>query len=127
MGTGCFGLIHGALHGANALSRKVDVAAVGFDDCCCGYYLHDIAVMLCSLEFRPNFRELRRAFLSGYCAVCPLLAEHVAQLNLFMAAHWVTVGLTVAREPGNEAAREDTIDRCVAKLRQFLQAPESYG
>jgi Ser/Thr protein kinase RdoA (MazF antagonist) len=122
-----FGLIHGALHGASALSQGKTVAAIDFDDCCYGYYLYDIAAMLDFLESRPNYRELREAFLAGYCDVGPLTIQHAAHLNLFLAARWVMIGLSLAREPGNGTNVSTYLDVTIPKLRKFLFAPESTG
>jgi Ser/Thr protein kinase RdoA (MazF antagonist) len=126
-GTGSFGLIHGTLHGANALSQGKIVAAIDFDDCCYGYYLYDIAGMLDSIESRANYRELRHAFVTGYCDVNPLAKEHLAHLPVFLAARWVMCALSLARLPNDKTRLQTFLDVVVAKLRRFLRSPESIG
>jgi Ser/Thr protein kinase RdoA (MazF antagonist) len=83
--------------------------------------------MLDFLESRPNYRELREAFLAGYCDECPLTIQHAAHLNLFLAARWVMIGLSLAREPGNGTNLSTYPDVTIPKLRKFLVAPESTG
>jgi len=122
-----FGLIHGDLHVANALSCDGRIAAIDFDDCCDGYDLFDLAAALDLLEFRANYPALRRALLDGYCEVRPEAAEHLGAINAFLAARWVMVCLSLARRIERRQRLRRALTIVIPKLRRFLGSPASLG
>jgi len=79
--TGAFGLIHGDLHYENVLFHIGEAQAIDFDDCGWGFHLYDLAVILCELEGRPRYDELRDALLDAYAQIRRLPEDHAIHLR----------------------------------------------
>jgi Ser/Thr protein kinase RdoA (MazF antagonist) len=94
-GPEAFGLVHGDLHFNNLLFCRREVRAIDFDDSGFGHFLYDLAVLLETLLFRPDYLVLRAAFLEGYRRGRPLPPRQEALLDTFIAARWVHVGLVI--------------------------------
>ncbi len=84
-GNDAFGLIHADLHYGNLLFAKGTVRAIDFDDCGFGPYLYDLAVMLSAILDWAEYPALRAGLLAGYRRVRPLLVEHEAHIDTFIA------------------------------------------
>ncbi len=84
-GPAVFSLIHADLLPTNVLVRSDGVvSAIDFDDAAYGYHLYDLAVPLSELTEEPHFEELRDALLAGYQRHCPLTAEDLSLLPMFL-------------------------------------------
>src|SRR5579871_1259757 len=110
-----FGLIHADFYERNYLFSRGEVHAIDFDGSGWGHYLFDIGVSFSTLLVRPNYSELRRAFLTGYRHERSLSGEHEALIDTFIAArlmchvHWLAAHLD---EPsyGERAARRIALE-----------------
>ena len=110
-----FGLIHADFYERNYLFSHGEVHAIDFDGSGWGHYLFDIGVSFSTLLIRPNYSELRRAFLAGYRRERPLSDEHEALIDTFINARlmchvfWLAAHLD---EPsyGERAARRIALE-----------------
>jgi Ser/Thr protein kinase RdoA (MazF antagonist) len=105
-GSQAFGLIHGDLTFPNLLLRRGQLCAIDFDDCGFGHFLYDLAILLDRIEMREDYRALRAALLEGYRDVRPLPREHEAELDTFLLARWVFLGLSFLSRPEHAGPRE---------------------
>ena len=76
-----FGLIHADLHYENVLFHRGEARAIDFDDCGWGFHLYDLAITLIEIEERPQYEELREAFLESYAQERPLPDDHLLHLG----------------------------------------------
>jgi len=83
-GNRVFGLIHVDFTFDNILFYRRSVRVIDFDDCGFGYFLYDIATLLDRIEWRDDYRSLRRALLNGYGEERDLPPEQQAMLDLFL-------------------------------------------
>ena len=118
-----FGLIHADFYERNYLFSHGEVHAIDFDGCGWGYYLFDIGVAFSTLLARPDYSDLRQAFLAGYRRVRPLSPSHEALLDTFIAGRLMCHVLWLAAhvdEPsyGTRALRR--IEYETGELKSFL-------
>jgi Ser/Thr protein kinase RdoA (MazF antagonist) len=104
--TGAFGLIHGDLHFENVLFRRGEAQAIDFDDCGWGFHLYDLAVVLCELETRPRYKELRDAFLDAYAQIRPLPEDHTTHLRALSVLRRMQILLWVLQSRDEVAFRD---------------------
>ena len=88
-----YGLIHGDYHHGNCLSEKGRVGVLDFDDIGYGYFAHDIAVTLSGMMRRPNYPDLRSAFLRGYRSVREFPEGHERHFGCMIATRWVMLAV----------------------------------
>jgi Ser/Thr protein kinase RdoA (MazF antagonist) len=126
-GSNGFGLLHADLNLSNIVVQDSDIGVVDFDDCGWGYYMYDLATMLCSLRHTVDnpSREaiLRDAYLAGYDRVCSLPARSITLLPAFMALREMVI-TTFILESGNPRVQlwgpgriAEAVDRLEAYLR----------
>jgi Ser/Thr protein kinase RdoA (MazF antagonist) len=104
--TSAFGLIHGDLHYENVLFRRGEAQAIDFDDCGWGFHLYDLAVVLCELESRPRYKELRDALLDAYAQIRPLPADHAIHLRALSILRRMQILLWVLQSRDEVAFRD---------------------
>ncbi|MBB4631069.1 phosphotransferase enzyme family protein [Sphingosinicella soli] len=79
-----FGMIHADLIRDNVLENEGALQAIDFDDSGFGWYMFELATILCANLDRADYSETRRQLLDGYGSVRPLGDTDVAHLPLFM-------------------------------------------
>lgn len=94
-----FGLIHADLVFANVVFHRGEACPIDFDDCGFGYFLYDLAILLDRIEMRDDYPALRAVLLDGYREVRPLTEEHETDLDLFLLARWVFLGVCFLSRP----------------------------
>jgi Ser/Thr protein kinase RdoA (MazF antagonist) len=112
-GPDVYGLIHADLGvDANVLFWRGEARAIDFDDSGFGYWMYDLALSLEHCREEADYPRYRDALLDGYAEVRSLPQAQLAQLELFMAAVYVYLGLWSAGvAQGNPAAREPLLAR----------------
>jgi Ser/Thr protein kinase RdoA (MazF antagonist) len=85
-----FALVHGDFLPENLLVHGDDVTLLDFDDCGFGWFLFDVATALAMPSLRPDFAELRDAFIGGYRQHRAFGADDIAALPLFLAVRAAT-------------------------------------
>lgn len=82
------GAIHGDLHQGNYLFHKEDARAIDFECIQWNYYAYDIATTFSYLGGRPDFEDLKAAYVAGYSAIHPLpcdLEKHISSFDMLRA------------------------------------------
>lgn len=122
-GRDVFGLIHADFYEKNYLFFKKEIRAIDFDGCGWGYYLFDIGVVFSTLQVRPEYSLLRKAFLQGYRQVRWLSVEHEALIDTFIAARLMGHILWLSAHVPEPAYGERALRRIayeLGELRTFL-------
>ena len=101
-----FGLIHGDLHYENVLFRFGEAQAIDFDDCGWGFHLYDLAAVLCELQSRPRYTELRDALLEAYSQIRPLPDGHAIHLRALSVLRRMQILLWVLQSRDEAAFRD---------------------
>jgi Ser/Thr protein kinase RdoA (MazF antagonist) len=104
--TSAFGLIHGDLHYENVLFHRGQAQAIDFDDCGWGFHLYDLAVVLCELELRPRYKELRAALLDAYAKTRPLPEDHAIHLEALSVLRRMQILLWILQSRDEVAFRD---------------------
>lgn len=117
------GLIHADLHLANVLFAGAEARAIDFDECGWGYWIYDLAVALDGWDRQADYRQLRQALRDGYDEQHPLPGAHWRELETFMAARQLFLGLWVI---DTAATRPQWRRRAPVLLRATTQALERY-
>jgi Ser/Thr protein kinase RdoA (MazF antagonist) len=105
--TGAFGLIHGDLHYENVLFHRGKAQAIDFDDCGWGFHLYDLAVILCELEGRPRYDELRDALLDAYAQMRRLPEDHAIHLRALFVLRRMQILMWVLQSREHAAFRDE--------------------
>ncbi len=79
-----FGLIHADLRLANLLVEGDQIKVIDFDDCCFGWFMHDLASAVSFIETSPLTPELIAAWIEGYTRVETLTREDLAEIDTFV-------------------------------------------
>jgi Ser/Thr protein kinase RdoA (MazF antagonist) len=88
-----FGLIHADLMPENILVCDGEPCVIDFDDCGFGWFLYDLATLLCFDAGLPSYDDRLAAWLEGYRSVEALHDEHLEELpTLVMARILVALG-----------------------------------
>jgi Ser/Thr protein kinase RdoA (MazF antagonist) len=103
---GAFGLIHGDLHYENVLFHGGEAQAIDFDDCGWGFHLYDLAVILCELEGRPRYDELRDALLDAYAQIRRLPDDHAIHLRALFVLRRMQILMWVLQSRDQAAFRD---------------------
>ena len=104
--TGASGLIHGDLHYENVLFHGGEAQAIDFDDCGWGFRLYDLAVILCELEGRPRYDELRDALLNAYAQIRRLPDDHAIHLSALFVLRRMQILMWVLQSREHAAFRD---------------------
>lgn len=118
-GRDVFGLIHADFYERNYLFSHGEVHAIDFDGSGWGHYLFDIGVSFSTLLIRPNYSELRRAFLAGYRCERQLPYEHEALIDAFIAARLMCHVLWLAAHLDEPSYGERAVRRIALELGQL--------
>jgi len=103
---GAFGLIHGDLHYENVLFHRGEAQAIDFDDCGWGFHLYDLAVILCELEGRPRYAELRDALVDAYAQIRRLPEDHAIHLRALFVLRRMQILMWVLQSRDQAAFRD---------------------
>jgi Ser/Thr protein kinase RdoA (MazF antagonist) len=108
-----YGLIHADLGvDANVLFWRGEARAIDFDDSGFGYWMYDLALSLEHCRAEVDYPRYRDALLGGYAEIRSLPEAQLAQLDLFLAAAYVYLGLwSAAVAHLNPARREPLLAR----------------
>lgn len=79
-----FGMIHADLIRDNVINDEGRLQAIDFDDAGFGWYLFELATMLCANLDRPDYPEIRDQIIAGYRSVRALPDSEIDHLPLFM-------------------------------------------
>jgi len=120
-----YGLIHADLGtDANMLFWKGEARPIDFDDSGYGYWVYDLAISLEHVWDDLSFSQTRDALLEGYASFRSLPREQLAQLELFMAAVQVYLGLWAAGmtffHPRHLDELNERMDRAYRLVRNYL-------
>ncbi len=99
------GVIHGDLHQGNYLFHGGEARAIDFECVQWNYYAYDIATTFSYLGGRPDFEDLKAAYVEGYSAIRPLpcnLEEHIPSFDMLRAFTMVAWILGTPRLRTNE-------------------------
>ena len=118
------GVIHGDLHHWNIPFHEGVARAIDFECVQWNYYAYDTATTFSYLDGRPDFDELKAAYITGYTMIRPLpcdLDVHVPafdMLRAFTMIEWIL---------GTPRLREDEwalgiLESAVRKAKRFLEA-----
>jgi Ser/Thr protein kinase RdoA (MazF antagonist) len=112
-GPDVYGLIHADLGvDANVLFWRGEARAIDFDDSGFGYWMYDLALSLEHCREEADYPWYRDALLGGYAEIRSLPEAQLEQLELFMAAVYVYLGLWSAGVAQlNPAARDPLLER----------------
>lgn len=124
-GDGEFGIIHADFILGNCLFQGREPRLLDFDDCGWGYFLYDMCPMLGNLKDYPRYPALRREFLAGYRSIRPLLKEHEAHIDLFIAARHAMSCLWVAGNQRSSSAGPDLNEHVayrIGEVRNYLSS-----
>jgi Ser/Thr protein kinase RdoA (MazF antagonist) len=120
-----YGLIHGDMYPENVLFKAGQVFPIDFEDCGYGYWMWDIAVVLCSWPWTEEWHWMRDSFLEGYARVRTLPDAQLKYLDLFMAAQYATMVLWatmfIHRDPAMRTEHEAWRDRSGNRLLRYFQ------
>jgi Ser/Thr protein kinase RdoA (MazF antagonist) len=138
-----FGLVHGDFLPENVLvARAADpgehpdgpdgadiagerITLLDFDDCGQGWFLFDIATALAMPSLRPDFTDLRDAFVDGYRTQRPLGDGELEWLDLFLALRGATYAGWVHSRSQTDFARAlgpMIVAAAAVTVREFLGA-----
>ena len=119
-----YGLIHADLHLANCLFEGDEVRVIDFDDCGLGHFASDAGISLWYLRDRPDFEELRAAYLKGYRKAHPLCVVSEASVETFIAARALQISMWVlsrcADSPSIRAFAPRLLAREAGRLRTWM-------
>jgi Ser/Thr protein kinase RdoA (MazF antagonist) len=122
-----YGLIHADMYPENVLFKGGEVFPIDFEDCGYGYWIWDIAVVLCTWPWTEAWHWMRDAFLEGYLRERTLPEAQLQHLDLFMAAQYATMVLWatmfIHRDPAMRAEHEAWRDRSGSRLLRYFQRP----
>lgn len=79
-----YGIIHADLIRDNVLENDGELQAIDFDDSGFGWYMFEIATILCANLDNADYPQLKRQLLEGYRSVRKLDDTDIAHLPLFM-------------------------------------------
>ncbi len=79
-----YGMIHADLIRDNVLENDGQLQAIDFDDSGFGWYMFELATILCANLDSPDYPQIERQLLEGYRSVRALGDADVAHLPLFM-------------------------------------------
>lgn len=86
-----YGLIHADLHQWNVLYHDGEPRPIDFDDCQFAPYMQDVATTLWYLVEDDDYPTLRDAYLAGYRARRDMPADWIEQVDVFMAARYLSM------------------------------------
>lgn len=118
-----YGMIHGDLIRDNVLELDGRLQAIDFDDCGFGWYLFELATILCANLDDPDYPRLQRQLLDGYRAVQPLTPADLEQLPLFLFLRASTYLGWLQTRAETQTARTmglKHIERCCRLARAYL-------
>jgi Ser/Thr protein kinase RdoA (MazF antagonist) len=125
-GPDAYGLIHADLYAENVLYKGGIAYPIDFEDCGYGYWMDDIAVVLCQWAWGTDWQRMCDAFREGYDQVRRLLEEQWEKLDLFVATQFATMVLWasefIKHDPMRQAEHGTWREDSVNKLLQFVIA-----
>ena len=124
VGENAFGLIHADLGvDANMLFWRGSPRAIDFDECGLGYWVYDLAVALEHCREQKDFERYRDALLGSYSEARTVPRGQLENLDLFMAALDVHIGLwanaVASIHPENTDVRRRA-ERCLRLVEEYL-------
>ena len=116
------GAIHGDLHQANYLFHGGKAHAIDFECIQWNHYAYDIATTFSHLSSRPDFDELKVAYIAGYSTIRPLPCDLDAHIPAFDMLRAFTM---IAWILGTPRLREDEwvlgiLESAVRKAKHLL-------
>ena len=124
---GRFGMIHADLIRDNVLEDGTSLQAIDFDDSGFGWYMFELATIICASMNRADLPELQEQLFAGYRAVRPLPPADLSRLPLFLFLRATTYLGWVQTRSETQTAREMApmhIERCCRLAREYLQTSE---
>jgi Ser/Thr protein kinase RdoA (MazF antagonist) len=122
-----FGLLHADLNPGNVIAEGSTLGIIDFDDCGWGYYLYDVAVMLCALRHRvadpSRYSQLGAAYLAGYSNVHGVLDCYLSLLPTFMAFRELVI-MTFSLESTNSKVqqwRQNRLEQAIQRLQSYVR------
>jgi Ser/Thr protein kinase RdoA (MazF antagonist) len=118
-----FGLIHADLMPENILVCEGKPCVIDFDDCGFGWFLYDLATLLCFQAGLPSYDDQLALWLEGYRSVEALGDEHLAELStLVMARILVALGWLHTRRNTDfaRAVTETVVGRACSYAEELL-------
>jgi Ser/Thr protein kinase RdoA (MazF antagonist) len=120
-----YGLIHSDMYPENVLFKAGKVLPIDFEDCGYGYWMWDMAIILCSWPWTEDWFWMRDALLDGYATVRTLPGSQVKHLDLFMAAQYATMVLWatafIKNDPARQTMHEEWRDRDGGRLLRYFE------
>lgn len=128
-GPSVYGLIHGDCGvDANVLFWKGEARPIDFDGSGFGYYMYDLSIALEHCWDDKKYAQYREALLKGYAEYRFLTYGQLQQMDLFLAAFYVYMGLwTVAMDhvypdsPNGPYRRHRWLERGMNYINRYLE------
>jgi Ser/Thr protein kinase RdoA (MazF antagonist) len=120
-----FGMIHADLIRDNVINDGGRLQAIDFDDAGFGWYLFELATMLCANLDRPDYPAIRDQIIAGYRSVRALPDGEIDHLPLFMFLRASTYLGWVQTRSETQTAKEMApmhIARCCRLASDYLQS-----
>jgi Ser/Thr protein kinase RdoA (MazF antagonist) len=124
---GRYGMIHADLIRDNVLEDGMSLQAIDFDDSGFGWYMFELATIICANMNRADLPQLQEQLFAGYRAVRLLTQADLARLPLFLFLRASTYLGWVQTRSETQTAREMApmhIERCCRLAREYLQTDE---
>lgn len=119
-----FGLIHADLIRDNVINDGGRLQAIDFDDSGFGWYMFELATILCANLDKPDYPSIRGQVLAGYRSVRALPDDDLDRLPLFMFLRASTYLGWLQTRSETQTARETGpmhIARCCRLADEYLQ------
>ncbi|MEM7586880.1 MAG: condensation domain-containing protein, partial [Acidobacteriota bacterium] len=121
-----YGLTHTDLEPDNLLLDGSRLYPIDFADCGWSYYLYDLAAALLPMASRPDFPQLKAAFVRGYQRVRRLPEAHLQDLDLFLVARGMFSMRLIVQHFWDDTRRRGYAERMfpyiMGEVRRFLIA-----
>jgi len=118
------GVIHGDLQPGNYMFHGGEARAIDFECVQWNYYAYDIAATFSDLNSRPDFEDLKSAYVEGYSEIRPLpcdLDEHIPAFDMLRAFTEIARILGTPRLRTDEAA-SGILGSAVRKAKRLLES-----
>ncbi len=118
-----YGMIHADLIRDNVIEDGARLQAIDFDDSGFGWYMFELATIICANLNRADLPQLQEQLFAGYRAVRPLSQADLDRLPLFLFLRASTYLGWVQTRSETQTAREMAplhIERCCRLAREFL-------
>ena len=122
-----FGIIHADLIRDNVINDGGRLQAIDFDDSGFGWYLFELATILCANLDKPDYPSIREQVIAGYGSVRVLSDAEIDRLPLFLFLRASTYLGWVQTRSETQTAREMGpmhISRCCRLAMEYLQLQE---